>query len=81
MLIEESLGLIDEKTSKKGRPWRPAFIVTGGHMALAFEFWSKIFFTNAVQDKNEFYFYKLKWLFIKMPTKQEFLLLKAKKAN
>ena len=32
-----------------------------GHMALAFEFWSKIVFTNAVLNKNQFGFYELNW--------------------
>ena len=69
MLFLEYLGIIDKKMTKKVWPWRPAFIVTGGHMALAFEFWSKIFSTNAVLEKNQFNFYELKWFFIKMAPK------------
>ena len=48
---------------------------------MAFEFWSKIFFMNAVWDKNQFNFNELKWFVNKLPPKQDYLPLKAKKAN
>ena len=62
--------ILIRKWLKKVWPWRPAFIVTGGHLALAFEFWSKIFFTDAVLEKNEFSFYELERFFNQNVTKK-----------
>ena len=73
--------ILIRKRLKKVCPWRPAFIVTGGHLALAFEFWAKFFFTDAVLEKNEFSFYELERFFNQNVTKKGSFTFKGQKGQ